>query len=130
MWNLLKVNSRDCVSSLTTSITSLRLCSNNFLVYYKHILRCFSFCDFFFDVFIVNFKQISHIDQFFPIISFVLSPEKRCSLKLRNIDRNTSVLGSLFNKVAGVRRINLLKFLRTTFEKEIFWKISANGCFS
>ena len=34
------------------------------------------FYDFFFDVFIVNFKQISHLDLLLSDISFVLSPEE------------------------------------------------------
>ena len=39
------------------------------------LLRCFCFYDFFFDVFIFNFKQILLLDLLFSVISFVLTPE-------------------------------------------------------
>ena len=41
MWNLLKVNSRDCVSLLTTCKMSIPLSSVS-LVYYEHV---FVYCD-------------------------------------------------------------------------------------
>ena len=44
MWNLLKVNSRDCVSLLTTCKMSIPLSSVS-LVYYEHV---FVYCDAFF----------------------------------------------------------------------------------
>ena len=101
--------------------------------------RCFCFYNFFFDVFIVNFKQISLLDLLFSVISFILSPEaevffiKRCSLKLRNIYWKMPVLGSLSNKVAGLKACNFIrkgpqhrfflwnlrKFWRTPFLKNI-----------
>ena len=75
------------------------------------------FYDFFFDVFIVNFKQISHLDLLLSVISFVLSPEeatevffiKGVLLKLRNIYRKTPVLGSLFSNVVGLQAYNYIK---------------------
>ena len=56
------------------------------------------------------------------------SSYRRCSIKkaVRNIHRKTSVLGSLFNKVAGLqvrnsikKRLQHRKFLRTSFLKNI-----------
>ena len=50
-----------------------------FLVYYEHV---FVYCDVFavkisfFEVFIVNFKQTSHLDLLLSVIRFVLSPEE------------------------------------------------------
>ena len=44
MWNLLKVNSRDCVSLLTACKMSIPLSSVS-LVYYEHV---FVYCDAFF----------------------------------------------------------------------------------
>ena len=111
------------------------------------LLRCFYCYDFFFEVFLVNFKQILDLDLLLSVIRFVLSPEeatrgvllKKRSLQLRNIYRKTSVLGSLFNKVVGLQTCNYIekglptqvfpaKFARIW--KHLFWKTSANGCFS
>ena len=102
---------------------------------------CFWCYNFFFDTFIVNFKQVSNLDLLLSVISFVLSPEeaargapwKKCSLKLRNIYRKLPVLQSLFSKVGhlacsyikkGLQHRyflrNLQKFSRTPFLKNIF----------
>ena len=77
----LKANNRDCASLLTTCSMSNTL-FKCFLVYDKHV---FVYCDvftvtnFFFDVFIVNFKQTSHLDLLLSVISFVLSPKETTS---------------------------------------------------
>ena len=139
---ILRANSRYCSSLLITCSMSKTLfkrfrCAMNMPLF----TGCFYCYDFFFDVFIVNFEQISH--QFYFYLLSVLywiqkkTPEvffkKRCSLKLRNIFRKTPVLGSLFNKVVGLqdckyikKRLqhrcfvrNLRKFLRTNFLKNI-----------
>ena len=50
-----------------------------FLVYYEHVFvyfELFAVTIFFFNVFIVSFKQISHLDLLLSVISFVLSPEE------------------------------------------------------
>ena len=105
------------------------------------LLRCFCCYDFFFDVFIVNFEQISHLIYFYllSVLYWVQKkpPEvffkKRYSLKLRNIFRKTLVLGSFFKKVVGLHNCkyikkrlqhrcflrNLRKILRTHFLKNI-----------
>ena len=64
---------------------------------------------------------------------------KRCSLKLRNIYRKTPVVGSLFSKVVCLQAINYINRDSNTgvscqicknVLKYLFWKTSANGCFS
>ena len=141
MWNLLKVNSRDCVSSLTTCnmYKTLFKCFSRVLWACLCLLWCFCFYDFFFDVFIVNLNRFHTLIYFFIVNSLLLvqkqPPEvffkKSCSLKLRNIYRKTPVLGSLFNRGLQAcnyikRRLqhwcflwNLLKLLRTPFLKNI-----------
>ena len=73
---MLKANSRDCVSSFTTCRMSKTL-FEWFLVHYEHIfVYCFCCYNFFLDVFFVKFKQISNLDLFLSVISFVLSLEE------------------------------------------------------
>ena len=115
---ILRANSRYCSSLLITCSMSKTLfkrfrCAMNMPLF----TGCFYCYDFFFDVFIVNFEQISH--QFYFYLLSVLywiqkkTPEvffkKRCSLKLRNIFRKTPVLESLFNKVAGLQDCKYIK---------------------
>ena len=110
----LKANSRDCASLLTTCSMS-KILFKWFLVYYEHV---FIYCDVFavtisfLDVFIVNYKQISHLIYFYllSVLNWVRKkpPEmmffkKRCSLKLRNIFSKMPVLGSLSNNVVGLQ---------------------------
>ena len=69
----LKANSRDCASLLTTCSMSKTL-FKCFLVYYG--VQCFCSYDFFCEVFIVNFKQISRLDLLLSVIGFVLSSDE------------------------------------------------------
>ena len=64
--------------------------------------------------------------------------QNRCSEKIRNIHRKTSVLESLFSKLAGLKAckkrlqhncfpVNIAKFLRTTsFIEQLWWLLLNN----
>ena len=91
----------------------LRLCSSVFWTCFC-LLRCFCCYDFFFEIFIVNFKEILIYFYLLSCLYWVQKkpPEvffkKSCSLQLRNIYRETSVLGSLFDKVVGLEACNYI----------------------
>ena len=63
------------------------------------------------------FEQISRLDLLFTCYQFCIESRrshrgvvyKRCSLKLSNIYRKTSVLGSLFNKFVGLQVFHYIK---------------------
>ena len=75
----LKANSTVEIALLYYQLVAcLRLCSSVFWCTMNIfcLLQCFCCYDVFFDVFIFNFKQISHLDLLLSIISFVLTAEE------------------------------------------------------
>ena len=85
MWNLLKVNSRDCVSLLT-----LFKCFSGILWTCLCLLWCFNFYDFYFDVFIVFFKTDFTPWSTFYVISFKHELSHLLGwFKLKNISKSS-----------------------------------------
>ena len=118
MWNLLKLNSKDCASLWTTCNKSATL------------FKCFSLNRFHTLIYFYLLWGLYWVQKKPPDVFF----RKRCFLKLRNIYRKMSVLESLFDKFVDLHACNymkkrlqqrcflwdLRKFWRTPFLKNIY----------
>ena len=80
-------------------------------------------------------NRVSNFDQKQPAELFF---KKSCSINFCKIHRETPVLKSLFNKVAGLRPATSWKrdsdtgvflWILRNFLEHLFWSISANDCF-